>query len=400
MTKTKTIMTVVNMPIDKVMPYERNPRINDGAVEAVIKSIKEFGWRSPIVVDKNNIVIAGHTRLKAAKAMELVTVPVHIADNLTPEQVQAYRIADNATGDIAEWDYNILPFEIRELEDAEFDLTTLGFSASELAKIMTADEEDIVADGETDPDTIPETSEKQTSQHGDIYQLGDHLLLCGEDSDAGDIAQLIGSKNVALWLTGYPRLDDFVSDGMPQDVVSDMFQDGISIIAKHLRPGASFYVFHHDSGSYEFQHALNQTGLSVAQCLIWNKNITYVDKLPYNSKHEHCFYGYTNEAPPKWHAEGYQSSVLDFSVVDGQPDAKPVEMLVRLIKNSTTRGDIVTDNQGGSGSTLIACEQTGRQCRMVESDPKKCDTIRQRWAEFVHGVDCDWIKKTPLTKEG
>ena len=171
-------MNIQNMKITDIRPYEKNPRINAGAVDAVAASIKEFGWRAPIVVDREMVIICGHTRLLAAKKLGLDVVPVHVADNLTPEQVQAYRIADNRTGEIAEWDYSLLPLELQELQDANFDLSLLGFDADELDKLLNGETEEIT-EGETEPDAVPEIPEIPSSRAGEIYQLGDHLLMCG-----------------------------------------------------------------------------------------------------------------------------------------------------------------------------------------------------------------------------
>ena len=170
-------MLIKNMKITDIRPYEKNPRFNDDAVDAVAKSIREFGWRAPIVVDSDMVIICGHTRLKAAVKLGLDEVPVHVATDLTPEQVQAYRIADNKTGEIAEWNFDILPGELQELKDSEFDLTLLGFDADELAQLLNGGADDTVAAGETDPDAVPEEPETAASERGKIYQLGSHRLM-------------------------------------------------------------------------------------------------------------------------------------------------------------------------------------------------------------------------------
>jgi len=177
-------MQIQNVPITSVKPYEKNPRFNDDAVDAVAKSIKEFGWQQPIVTDKDMTVICGHTRLKAAERLGLTEVPVIVADNLTPEQVKAYRIADNKTGEIAEWNYDLLPFEIKDLQDANFDLSLLGFDTDELDKLLNGDADKQVATGETEPDAVPEAPEVAVSVRGEVYQLGEHRLMCGDSTDA------------------------------------------------------------------------------------------------------------------------------------------------------------------------------------------------------------------------
>ena len=197
-------MNITNMKITDIRPYEKNPRHNDGAVEAVARSIKEFGWQQPIVVDKDLVVIVGHTRLKAAEQLGLTEVPVVVADHLTLEQVQAYRIADNKTGEIAEWDYNLLPMELKDLQNADFDLSVLGFDSDELDKLLNGDTEDTVTEGKTEPDAVPEVPEDAASVPGTVYQLGKHRLLCGDATKAEDVARLMGEEKANLWLTDPP----------------------------------------------------------------------------------------------------------------------------------------------------------------------------------------------------
>ncbi|MDD3514034.1 MAG: ParB N-terminal domain-containing protein, partial [Synergistaceae bacterium] len=175
-------MEIKNMKIADIHPYEKNPRFNDDAVDAVAKSISEFGWRAPIVVDKDYFIVCGHTRLKAAQKLGLTEVPVHVASDLTPEQIQAYRIADNKTAEIAEWNYDLLPLEIKELQGANFDLSLLGFDTDELDRLLNGTSADEVTDGETEPDAVPEVPEEAASCRGEVYRLGEHLLLCGDST--------------------------------------------------------------------------------------------------------------------------------------------------------------------------------------------------------------------------
>ena len=164
-------MNIVNMKITDIHPYEKNPRINDAAVEAVARSIKEFGWQQPIVVDKDMVVIVGHTRLKAAEQLGLTEVPVVVADHLTPEQVQAYRIADNKTGEIAEWDYALLPMELKDLQNADFDFSVLDFDPDELDKLLNVEAEETITEGETEPDAVPEVPEEPISKRGEATPI-------------------------------------------------------------------------------------------------------------------------------------------------------------------------------------------------------------------------------------
>lgn len=693
-------MNVVYKKVDEIIPYEKNPRINDAAVEAVAKSIKEFGFRVPLVLDKNNVIITGHTRLRSAKMLGMTEVPCIIADNLTPEQVQAYRIADNRTGEIAEWDYSLLPLEIKELQNADFDLSLLGFDSDELDKLLNGEEGDTLIDGETEPDTVPEVPEEAASVPGTVYQLGKHRLLCGDATKAEDVARLMGEEKANLWLTDPPYNVAYEgsngmtieNDNMEDAQFRKFLRDAFQCVHDRMEPGASFYIFHADSEGYNFRGACHDIGLKVRQCLIWKKNALVLGRQDYQWLHEpcqpsgtivwtegntrtpieelkdgdrvmsfmragceitgykkagtgvpvktafrdysgelygissdgkitwttpehrfairfksefkdcwctylmkrgrlwrvgmcrmfnqlgcgikirlkqekadaawilgifktrsdasaaehatairygipmtywetergmkerkdtwrdknhimqiymrldmeqmnrnahnllkmyhrlyeipfmtrelcrdkfsrrvitlvpacnilpevmeipvpyehwdmdnnktyswqsidavkhrdyqgkvysldvekhhfyiadgllthNCLYGWKDGAAHAWYNDRSQTTVMEFDKPkhnDVHPTMKPVEMLVYLIKNSSKRGEIVIDTFGGSGSTLIACEQTGRLCRTMELDPKYCDVIRRRWAEFTAGEGCDWQSLTPPITE-
>lgn len=399
-------MEIIQMKIADVIPYERNPRINDSAVEAVAASIKEFGWRAPIVVDESNVIICGHTRLLSAQRLGLETVPVHIAKGLTPEQVKAYRIADNKTGEIAEWDYDLLPLELADLQQADFDLSLLGFDADELDKLLNG--EDTVAEGMTDPDEVPETPEEPVSKRGEVYQFGNHRLMCGDSTDNVNVEALMQGNEANLLLQDPPYnvayeggtaehltiQNDNMDDAAFFNFLTDAFKCAVDVMV----PGASFYIFHADSEGYNFRGACKVAGLQVRQCLVWKKDSLVLGRQDYQWAHEPILYGWKDGAAHNWYSDRKQTTVLEFDRPkrsELHPTTKPVEMLVYLIKNSSKRGELVADFFGGSGSTLIACEQTGRKAYLMELDEKYCDVIRKRWAEFVHGEGCDWQTLTP-----
>jgi len=399
-------MEIKNMKIADIHPYEKNPRFNDDAVDAVAKSISEFGWRAPIVVDKDYVIVCGHTRLKAAQKLGLTEVPVHVAADLTPEQIQAYRIADNKTAEIAEWNYDLLPLEIKELQDANFDLSLLGFDTDELDRLLNGTSADEVTDGETEPDAVPEVPEEAVSRRGEVYRLGEHLLLCGDSTKPEDIAKLMGNEKANLYLVDPPYnvaltgsngltiQNDNMADGKFREFLTAAFR----CASDSLEPGASFYIFHSDSESSNFRLAAHDTELEVHETLYWIKNSFVLGRFDYHYQTESCLYGWKPGAPHKWYSDRCQCNLLNFDKPkhnDVHPSMKPVEMLVYLVQNSSKRGETVLDNFGGSGSTLIACEQTGRKCRMMELDEKYCDVIRRRWAEFKHGEGCDWQSLTP-----
>ncbi len=403
-------MEIKNMKIADIHPYEKNPRFNDDAVDAVAKSISEFGWRAPIVVDKDFVIVCGHTRWKAAQKLGLTEVPIHVASDLTPEQIQAYRIADNKTAEIAEWNYDLLPLEIKELQGANFDLSLLGFDTDELDRLLNGTSADEVTDGETEPDAVPEVPEEAVSHRGEVYRLGEHLLLCGDSTKPEDIAKLMGEAKANLYLVDPPYnvaltgsngltiQNDNMADGKFREFLTAAFR----CASDSLEPGASFYIFHSDSESSNFRLASRDTELEVHETLYWIKNSFVLGRFDYHYQTESCLYGWKPGAPHKWYSDRCQCNLLNFDKPkhnDVHPSMKPVEMLVYLVQNSSKRGETVLDNFGGSGSTLIACEQTGRKCRMIELDEKYCDVIRRRWAEFKYGEGCDWQSLTPAEEK-
>jgi site-specific DNA-methyltransferase (adenine-specific) len=399
-------MEITKMKIADVIPYERNPRINDGAVEAVAASIKEFGWRAPLVVDDNNVIICGHTRLKAAEHLGLDTVPVHVAKGLTPEQIKAYRIADNKTGEIAEWDFDLLPLELADLQNMDFDLSVLGFDTDELDKILNGD--DVITAGQTDPDEVPETPEIPVSKAGEIYQLGRHRLMCGDSTSSVDIEALMNGEKANLLLQDPPynvayeggTADHLTiqNDNMDDVAFFNFLTDAFKCAVEVMTPGAAFYIFHADSEGYNFRGACKVAELQVRQCLVWKKDSLVLGRQNYQWIHEPILYGWKDGAAHNWYSDRKQTTVLEFDrpkKSELHPTTKPVEILIYLIKNSSQRDELVADFFGGSGSTLIAAEQTGRKAYLMELDEKYCDVIRKRWAEFVHGEGCYWQNLTP-----
>lgn len=401
-------MEIKTMSTSEIRPYERNPRINNDAVDAVAKSIKEFGWRVPIIVDKDLVIIAGHTRLKAAQQLGLTAVPVHVAENLTDEQVKAYRIADNKTAELSEWDYELLPLELQELSQAEFDLSLLGFDTQELEELLGSD--DSLAEGQTEADAIPEVPEEAVSVLGEVYTLGEHRLMCGDATSSEELKTLLGDDEIKLFLidppynvalTGSTGLT-IQNDDMDSSDFKDFLERAFSAASVLMSPGISFYIFHSDSESANFRLACKTAGLDVRQTLYWVKNAFVLSRFDYHYQSESILYGWTPGAAHRWFNDRCQANVLNFDkpkLNDVHPSMKPVELLTYLIKNSTVRDEVVLDSFGGSGSTLIACEQTGRKCRMMELDPKYCDVIRQRWAEFIYGEGCNWQELTAEKEE-
>lgn len=318
-------MKVETVSINKIKPYENNPRNNDDAVDAVANSIKEFGWQQPIVVDNDRVIIAGHTRYKAAKQLKLKEVPIVVADKLTKEQVNAYRLADNKSGELAEWDDAELQEELDKIMD--IDMSDFGFD------LDTALENDEVIDD----DYEEEAPEIPKSKPGQIYQLGRHRLMCGDSTKPEDVEKLMGGVKADLLLTDPP-------------------------------------------------YNVSYVGMEVRQQLIWRKNNLVMGRQDYQWQHEPCLYGWTNGGSHSWYSDRKQTTILNFDKPqrsDLHPTMKPIPLFDYQIKNSSKSGDIVLDLFGGSGTTLMACEQNGRNAYLMEFDSRYVDVIIDRWEKFT-----------------
>ena len=286
--------------------------------------------------------ICGHTRLKAAERLGLTEVPVIIADNLTPEQVKAYRIADNKTGEIAEWNYDLLPFEIKDLQDANFDLSLLGFDTDELDRLLNGDADKQVATGETEPDAVPEAPEVAVSVRGEVYQLGEHRLMCGDSTSQNDTAKLMGEDKAVLYLVDPPYnvalqgsngltiQNDDMSDADFRKFLNSAFKCASGV----MEPGAVFYIFHSDSESANFRLAAKENDLEVHETLYWIKNSFVLGRFDYQYQSESALYGWKPGAAHNWYSDRCQTNLLHYDKPkcnDAHPSMKPVEMLVYLV---------------------------------------------------------------------
>ena len=380
-------MNVEYWKAEDVKPYENNPRINDGAVDATANSIKEFGWKQPIVVDKEGVIIAGHTRLKAAKKLGMEEVPVLVAKDLSSEQADAYRLADNKTGEISEWNMDMLGDELSQIED--IDMTDFGFDDEDLEiQDENTDAEDDEFDGE-----IPENP---TSKVGDIYKLGEHRLMVGDSTDPDQVKQLMDGEKADLLITDPPYNISYEgktaqkmtiqNDSMSNDDFRSFLKKSYMAADSNMKPGATFYIWHADSERLNFEGACNDIGWQVKETLIWNKNSMTLGRQDYQWKHEPCLYGWKDGASHFWNSDRKQTTVLDFDKPTKSklhPTMKPVPLFDYQIKNSSKRGQKVLDLFGGSGTTMIACEQNGRKSYLMELDPKYADVIIHRWEEFT-----------------
>ncbi|MDT2614363.1 DNA modification methylase [Enterococcus dongliensis] len=379
-------MKMQMMATNDLIPYVNNPRQNDDAVDAVASSIKNFGFKVPIVVDGQNEIVNGHTRLKAAKKLGLDEVPVIVADDLTPEQVKAFRLADNKVGELAEWDDDLLAIELEGLADLDFDMEQFGFEE------LDFDEENEIVEDEFDE----ELPEEPKAKLGDIYKLGRHHLMCGDSTNSEQVATLLGGAKADLLLTDPPYNVAYEGKGKEALTIQNDSKDGgefhlflydaFYAAKDNLKLGASFYVWYASSEVVNFHTSLEEAGFLVKQELIWNKNSMVLSRQDYHWKHEPCLYGWASGGSHSWYSDRKQTTVLNFdrpNVNKEHPTMKPIALFDYQIQNSSKAGDIVLDSFGGSGTTIMACEQNGRCGYLMELDPRYVDVIIHRWEEFT-----------------
>jgi len=383
-------MNIIEKPINEVIPYEKNPRINDNAVPAVMKSIEEFGFKVPIVIDKTGTIVTGHTRLKAAKKLGMKTVPCIVADDLTPEQIKAFRLADNKVAEAAEWDMGLLTEEL----DGIVDIDMSDFNFGDITDSPSS--EDVVED---DDENIELPSEPKT-RLGDLWTIGRHKLMCGDATSGDVLKRLVGGDKVDMYLTDPPynvayegKTEDKLTiqnDSMEDSVFYQFLVDSFVAADSVMNEGAAFYIWHADSEGYNFRGACRAVEWELRECLIWNKNTMVLGRQDYQWKHEPCLYGWKGGAAHNWYSDRKQTTVIDMNKPNRNaehPTMKPVQLFAYLIENSSKPGDIVLDSFCGSGTTLIACEQMSRTARVLELDPKYCDVIIERYINLVGSSD-------------
>jgi DNA modification methylase len=428
--------------LDRIRPYPNNPRINDDAVDAVAASIREFGVRQAIVVDTEGVIICGHTRFKAAQKLGLDKLPVHVAKDLTPEQIKAYRIADNKTSELADWNYDLLPIELGDLQTNGFDLSLLGFDEDELLKLLKTE----VEEGLTDPDDVPAPPDAAVTQPGDLWILGNHRLLCGDSSKPEDLDRLLGGKTIQLVNTDPPYnvkveprsnnaiaagLSSFSNDSASQklkggqgnaasfgvdhetgkpkhppthkklrakdrplanDFVSDdefdrLLDAWFGNIARVLDPGRGFYIWGGYANLGNYPPFLKRHELYFSQSIVWDKQHPVLTRKDFMGAFELAFYGWAEGAAHVWLGPNNATDLWHVKKVNPQSmvhlTEKPVELAVRAMQYSSRPGENVLDLFGGSGSTLIAAEQTGRNAFLMELDPLYADVIVDRYQRFT-----------------
>jgi DNA modification methylase len=401
--KPSSVLLTEPWQIDRVIPYARNPRKNTGAVAKVAASIREFGFRQPIVVDQDGVVIVGHTRLLAAQQLGFSEVPVHVATNLTPAQVKAYRIMDNRSHEESEWDEELLPLELTELRDEGFDLDLTGFDAKELAGIFPP------ADGggrdvEPQIDQAEELRARWGVEPGQIWVLGEHRLLCGDSTKAEDVERLLGDLRPSLVFTDPPygvaigeknrligasNTDDLALDTLPPGELAAALLPAFKLVREFMADDCTVFVTAPLSGEIGVTMLLmmREAGLPVRHVLIWKKNApTFsMGRLDYDYQHEPILltWGKRHKRPmlgahrtSVWEIDRPRASVE-------HPTMKPVALVENALLNNSDAGDLVFDPFHGSGTTLVACENQGRRCRAVEISPAYVAVALQRWHELT-----------------
>ena len=433
-------MKISHWTLSQVKPYFRNPRVNDHAVDAVAASIREFGFRQPIVVDAEGVIIIGHTRWKAAQKLSLAKVPVHVAKDLSAEKVRALRIADNKTHELSDWDFELLGLEVSELLSADFDISVLGFSDDEIKDLFQTD----VKEGQCDPDDVPAPPDESTTRPGDLWILGNHRLYCGDSSSRDDVDRLLEGQTIHLVnsdppynvkveprsnnaiaaglssfsndaarsktkkrLTHHQGLDlarhpgkskptqkklrakdrplanDFVSDEAFDEMLAAWFGN----MARVLASGRGFYIWGGYANCANYPPVLKACGLYFSQAVIWVKEHPVLTRKDFMGNHEWCFYGWREGAGHRFFGPNNVPDVWSVKKISPQKmvhlTEKPTELAVRAMQYSSRAGENVLDLFGGSGSTLIAAEQTGRQAFLMELDPLYCDVIVARFEKFT-----------------
>ena len=383
-------MSVELRPLDAVRPYANNPRQNDDAVEAVAESIRRFGFRQPIVVDADGVIVAGHTRFRAAQRLGLATVPVHVATDLTADEVRAYRLADNKTAELASWDDAMLSIELDALRGAGIDWTLLGFDEEELAKLLAP----AGTEGLTDPDAVPEKPVDPVTKPGDLWLLGKHRLLCGDSTSAADVTRLLDGAVPTLMVTDPPygveydpewRMDAGLTGNTARmgKVMNDDRADWTE--AWKLFPGDVAYVYHAGVFASTVQQSLERAGFAIRAQIIWAKDRLALSRGDYHWQHEPCWYAVREGGKGHRTDDRTQTTLWSIPARDdaghGHGTQKPVECMERQVRNHLA--DTVYEPFAGSGTTVIACERTGRACLAMELDPGYCDVVVRRWEEFT-----------------
>ena len=377
------VMKLQTIKLKNIYPYEHNVRKNDNAVDSVVKSIEQCTYIAPIIVDENNVILAGHTRYKALKKLGHTECQCIVKNGLTEEQKKKYRLLDNKTSELSEWDFDLLSDELDGLDFGDLELDWGIEEGTEQQEVVEDDYE-------------IELPEEPKAKLGQIYQLGQHRLMCGDSTKQEDIDKLMNGTKADMLLTDPPYNVSYQggtkdkltikNDNMKSDEFKKFLVDAFTSANNVMKEGAVFYIWHSDTEGYNFRGACFDVGWKVRQCLIWNKNSMVMGRQDYQWKHEPCLYGWKDGASHLWASDRKQTTVLEFKKPTRNaehPTMKPIQLFDYQIQNNTKIGDIVLDQFGGSGTTIMACEQNERTGYVMEFDPKYVDVIIDRWEKFT-----------------
>lgn len=398
-----------------IVPYKKNAKKHPKKqIEQIARSIKEFGMNQPIVVDKQGVIVVGHGRYEALKHLgwEIKDEWVKVAD-LTEAQAKAYRLADNKLNE-SDWDMELVLEELKELESLNFDIDITGF------------DRDLIIEPEEKDDIVPEVPEEPTTKLGDVYQLGEHRLMCGSSTEEKDVQKLMNGELVEMVWTDPPyniayegktkKRMTIQNDEMSNDDFYTFLYDFYRHTVNIMHNGCPIYVAHADMETRNFRQAMQDAGIEQKQCIIWVKNSMVLGRQDYQWQHEPILYGWKPGASHRWYGMFDKKTVIDDEIdikklkkeelqelithyrnerkttvirhdrpsrSEDHPTMKPVGLIVKFILNSSRQGDLIYDGFGGSGSTLIAAEKLNRRCYMMEIDPRYVDVIIKRWEDYT-----------------
>lgn len=390
----KTTSEMQLVPIGKLVPYVNNARTHSPEqINKLRSSLREFGFINPVIIDRDFGVIAGHGRILAAKEEGIAEVPCVFADHLTEAQKKAYIIADNRMAMDAGWDEELLRVEIEALQAQAFDLSLTGFDEKELSDLFK-DDTDVQED---DFDVDAELEKPTFSKSGDVWTLGRHRLVCGDSTKKDTFDTLMQGRKANLVVTDPPYNVNYKgtagkikNDNLADEKFYQFLFDAFSNIEKVMADDASIYVFHADTEGLNFRKAFSDAGFYLSGCCIWKKPSLVLGRSPYQWQHEPCLYGWKKSGKHQWYSDRKQTTIWEFEKTKkntDHPTMKPIPLLAYPIQNSSMSNTLILDPFGGSGSTLIACEQTDRDCCTIELDEKYCDVIVKRYIEQVGSAD-------------
>lgn len=382
------------LPISEILPYAKNPRKNEKSVKFVKESIRQFGFKVPIIIDSKREIVCGHTRILAAKSLGLSEVPCIVADDLTDEQIKAFRLADNKVGEFSDWDFDLLNNELSEI--AEIDMGDFGFDLSE-------NEETEVVEDEVPDDVEP------VCKKGEVWRLGEHRLMCGDSTLSDDVAKLMDGELADVIFTdppygvSYAEKNEFLNslgtghrltkrienDSHKPEEMYKFWCKAFKNLYDFSKDCMAYYVTAPQGGDLLLLllQSLRDSGFMLKHQLIWNKNNHVLGRCDYNYKHEPIIYGWKIDKTHHFYGKSkFKTSVWDIpkpQKSDLHPTMKPVELVTTCLLDASEKGQVVIDLFGGSGTTLIAAEETGRKARLMEFDTHYCDVIIARWEKLT-----------------